>query len=164
MAELPILIWPDAQLSQPCAGIDVIDDDLRKLARNMLDTMYAAKGRGLAGPQVGAMWRLFVMDVGWKKGQSDPQVILNPEIIRYSQDRAVGDEGCLSIPGLSVPVSRATGLRLRWTTLSGEQLEAEMEGFSAVCVQHECDHLDGIVTLDRVSADLRAELLAGYGP
>lgn len=164
MAVLPILLWPDARLSQPCPDVTTFDEGLRRLSRDMLETMYAASGRGLAGPQVGAMQRLFVMDVTWKAGTADPLVLVNPAIVHLSEARAIGTEGCLSIPGLSVPVSRATSLRLRWTTLDGVPAEAAMEGFAAICAQHECDHLDGLVTLDRIAASMRDELLTGYRP
>jgi peptide deformylase len=162
MTVLPILHWPDPRLSAPCAPV-APGEDVARLASDMLDTMYAAPGRGLAAPQVGVMKRLFVMDVAWKTGPPDPQVCLNPEILSRSDTRAIASEGCLSIPGLLAPVERPTAIRLRWTALDGTAQEADLEGFSALCAQHETDHLDGILTLDHLLPEARAALLAGRG-
>jgi len=95
---LPILRWPDALLSTRCAAA-VLDDDLRRLAADMLETMYAAPGRGLAAPQVGRLVRMFVMDTAWKEGNAEPVVMVNPEIVALGEARVTGPEGCLSIPG-----------------------------------------------------------------
>jgi peptide deformylase len=152
---LPILRWPDPRLSLPCAPA-VLSGDLRALAADMLETMYAAPGRGLAAPQVGHLVRLFVMDTGWKEGRPDPRVLVNPEILWLSEARAAGPEGCLSIPGPTTVVERAEAVRLRWTGLDGAVQEEEMTGFAAVCAQHEYDHLDGLLTLDRLTPEARA--------
>ena len=161
MAVLPILKWPDARLTQRSAEVAQIDD-IRDLARDMLDTMYDAAGRGLAAPQVGVFQRLFVMDAGWKAGQSCPVVMINPDILWMSDTRLSGPEGCLSIPGIAPEVKRAERVRVRWTDLEGQVAEAELDGFAAVCVQHEFDHLDGIVTLMRLSPQARAAAEAAY--
>lgn len=161
MPVLPILHWPDPRLAQTCAPLGAVTSEVRALAADMLETMYAAPGRGLAAPQVGAMLRLFVMDVAWKDGPADPMVLIDPEVLWLSDERAVGPEGCLSIPGVVAEVERSRALRLRWTGLDGVRVEALLEGFAAVCAQHELDHLDGIVTLDRLSPDARATALAG---
>lgn len=153
MAVLPILCWPDARLSVVCAPVT---NDAHDLAANMLDTMYAATGRGLAAPQVGALVRLFVMDVTWKDGTTAPQVFVNPRFIWRSDRLIEGPEGCLSLPGLSVKVSRSDCLRLQWETLDGLTQEAEFDGFAAICIQHECDHLDGILTTNHLTAANRA--------
>lgn len=152
---LPILRWPDPRLSQPCAPA-VPDDDLRTLAGEMLETMYAAPGRGLAAPQVGRLVRMFVMDVTWKEGLRSPQVLVNPEVVELSAARVVGPEGCLSIPGPVTEVERAEAVRMRWTDLDGHQHDAVLTGFAAICAQHEYDHLDGILTLDRLTPEARA--------
>jgi peptide deformylase len=152
---LPILRWPDALLSTPCAPA-VLSDDLRILAADMLETMYAAPGRGLAAPQVGRLVRVFVMDVTWKEGTRAPQVFVNPEILWLSGKRRVGPEGCLSIPGPTTMVERAEAVRMRWTDLEGEVRVEVLTGFAAICAQHEFDHLDGILTLDRLSPEARA--------
>ena len=156
---LPILRWPDPRLSQVCAPA-VPDDDLRTLAADMLETMYAAPGRGLAAPQVGRLVRMFVMDVDWKTGTPAPMVFVNPEI-ELLGERVTGPEGCLSIPGPVTEVERAAQVRVRWTALDGTAHEAAFDGFAAICIQHEYDHLDGILTLDRLSPEARALAEAG---
>lgn len=151
---LPILQWPDPRLSQLCAPA-VLDDDLRSLAADMLETMYAAPGRGLAAPQVGRLVRMFVMDVAWKTGEPAPMVFVNPAIELVGKP-VPGPEGCLSIPGPLTRIARAPQVRARWTDLQGRPHEALLDGFAAVCVQHEYDHLDGILTLDRLAPEARA--------
>lgn len=152
---LPILRWPDPILSQPCAPA-VPSAELRALAGDMFETMYAAPGRGLAAPQVGRPVRLFVMDVGWKEGAPSPVVAVNPEILWFSDTRVVGPEGCLSIPGPTTMVARAEAVRMRWTDLDGVAHEELLTGLAAICAQHEYDHLDGVLTLDRLSPEARA--------
>lgn len=147
MAVLPILLLPDPRLRQTCAPVTDFDASLRRLAEDMLDTMYAAPGRGLAGPQVGAMQRIFVMDVGWKDGRPSPLVCLNP-VIRDSAGTAVNTEGCLSIPDRPVRIERPALIRLEWQDLAGRNCEGFFEGFAATCAQHERDHLDGILCID----------------
>ncbi len=147
MAVLPILLLPDPRLRQTCAPVTDFDASLRRLAEDMLDTMYAAPGRGLAGPQVGAMQRIFVMDVGWKDGRPSPLVCLNP-VIRDSTGSAVNAEGCLSIPDRPVRIERPALIRLEWQDLAGRNCEGFFEGFAATCAQHERDHLDGILCID----------------
>jgi peptide deformylase len=122
----------------------------------MLETMYAARGRGLAAPQVGRQERVFVMDVTWKEGSRAPQVLVNPKILALAGARVAGPEACLSIPGPVTLVERAETVHLSWTDLDGGRNEAVLSGFAAICAQHECDHLDGILTLDRLSPDARA--------
>ncbi|WP_343080166.1 peptide deformylase [Ostreiculturibacter nitratireducens] len=162
MAVLPILRWPDPRLSQVCAGVGAITEDVRSLAADMLETMYAAPGRGLAGPQVGAMLRIFVMDTTWKEGSPAPRVLVNP-VLEWASDRlATGPEGCLSIPGVTAEVTRPAEVRMRWTGLDGREAVETLAGFAAICAQHELDHLDGIVTFDRVAPDLRARLETEY--
>lgn len=153
---LPILRWPDPRLSQPCAPA-VLDDNLRQLAADMLETMYAAPGRGLAAPQVGRLVRMFVMDVTWKDGTRTPQVFVNPEILELRGEPVAGPEGCLSIPGPVTEVTRAPMVHLRWTDLDGQRHDAVLSGFAAICVQHEYDHLDGVLTLDRLTPEGRAK-------
>lgn len=162
MSVLQIVRWPDPGLTEVCAPVGEIAPETRALAENMLETMYAAPGRGLAAPQVGVQRRLFVMDVTWKEGKRAPMVFVDPEIL-WSGDTIVShSEGCLSIPGISVEVPRPDRVRCAWRDLEGRAHSQVFEGFAAVCVQHELDHLNGIVTLDHVDADRRAELLADY--
>jgi peptide deformylase len=162
MSVLPILKWPDPRLAETCAPVEEITPDIEKLAADMLETMYAAPGRGLAGPQVGAMLRIFVMDVGWKEGKSDPLVCINPMLQEVGEDRADAEEGCLSIPGVTAMVNRPTQVQMVWTGVNGGRYVQSFVGFAAVCAQHELDHLDGVVTFDHLDADTRAALLAEY--
>ena len=111
--------------------------------------MYAATGRGLAAPQIGVLRRLFVMDATWKDGEATPRVFINPEVVRASEEMASCEEGCLSIPGDPVEVTRPAEVTLRWMALDGSACEESFAGFEAVCVQHETDHLDGILCTDR---------------
>ncbi len=117
MSVLTLVFYPDARLAQPCATVG--GDDLSGLISNMFDTMYAAPGRGLAGPQVGVMKRIFVMDCTWKEGAKTPMAFLDPEIIAASAEKDTLDEGCLSIPGLMVPVVRSTEITVRWKDAHG---------------------------------------------
>ena len=162
MSVLPIVRWPDPRLSTPCAPVGEPGESLRRLAADMLETMYAAPGRGLAGPQVGVLRRIFVMDVAWKEGEPDPMVFLDPEITWTSPVTRVGDEGCLSIPGIVAEVERAAEIALSWRDLDGTPQTCRFDGFAAICIQHETDHLDGLVTFDRLAPDARAALEAAY--
>jgi peptide deformylase len=159
---LPILEWPDPRLAQACAPVAEVTPGLRALAADMLETMYAAPGRGLAGPQVGAMQRIFVMDVTWKEGRPDPQVILNPVIEPLGDAVCTRAEGCLSIPGILTDITRPARVRMRWSDLEGVAHEAVLQDFAAACVQHETDHLDGVVTLMRLAPEARARAEAEY--
>ncbi len=142
---LPILIHPDAFLRRVCAGLP---DDPAQVAADMLATMYAAPGRGLAAPQVGLPFRMFVLDTGWKEGEPAPLVALEPEIVDPSDELATFTEGCLSIPDRPVAVTRPAEVTLRWTDLTGTRHERRLTGIEAVCAQHEADHLDGRLIVD----------------
>ena len=157
-----IVLWPDQRLSEVCAPIDAITPEIETLASDMLETMYAAPGRGLAAPQIGVLKRLFVMDVGWKEGKSDPLVCINPLLQEVSEVRATSEEGCLSIPGVTAQVSRPAQVQMVWTGLNGARYVQSFDGFAAACVQHEMDHLDGVVTFDHLSPADRADLVAAY--
>lgn len=157
-----IRLWPDPVLKETCAPVAEIDDSVRKLAKDMLDTMYFAEGRGLAAPQVGEAIRLFVADVTWKEGEKASRVFVNPTIIAQSEETVAVTESCLSIPGISAEVARPSVVRVRWSDLDGVAHEEQMTGASAVIAQHEIDHLDGIVTLDRISPEARFQLERMY--
>ena len=160
MSVLPILLWPDPRLSQPAAPVGPVTEPIRRLAADMLETMYAAPGRGLAGPQVGAMLRLFVMDTDWTEGDRAPRVFVDPEVLELSGETVEMQEGCLSIPGVTVTVARPAALRLAWTDLAGTRREEALDGIAARCALHELDHLDGLVHFDRLTPEARAEALA----
>ena len=162
MAVRTILTWPDARLNMAASPVTA-DDSARRLAQDMLDTMYAAYGRGLAATQIGQLSRVFVMDALWKTGDKAPEVFLNPEIIWRSDSITIGPEGCLSIPGTVADVARASEIILRWTTGDGAIAAQKLVGFRAICAQHEIDHLDGILTLDRLSPQDRARAEAAVG-
>ena len=150
-----ILRWPDARLKMVAAHAKV-DDATLALARDMLETMYAAQGRGLAAPQVGVLTRVFVMDATWKSSSASPETFFNPEIIWRSDEMIDSPEGCLSIPGVLADVRRAKEIILQWVMQDGSVSAQKLVGFRAICAQHEMDHLDGIVTLDHLSAEARA--------
>lgn len=154
MAVRPILHWPDPRLAARCAPVEP-GPEIRQLAEDMLETMYAAPGRGLAAPQVGVLSRLFVMDAGWKDGRPAPVILLNPQFIWASEQRVTRREAYLSIPGVVADVARATEVRMRWTAVDGTLREETFAGFASVCLQHEMDHLDGIVVLDHLSPQAR---------
>lgn len=162
MSVLPILKWPDARLATPCAPV-AEGEDLAPLIADMLETMYDAPGRGLAGPQVGVLKRLFVMDVDWKTGPRNPVVMVNPEILWRSEDSQSGEEGCLSIPDVMTEVSRPSQVRLRWQDAMGAVQEQDFDGFAARCIQHEYDHLDGRVTFDHLGEEARTAAEDRYG-
>ncbi len=149
-------------LSEVCPPVETFDDDLAKLADDMLETMYAAPGRGLAAPQVARTERMFVMDVAWKDGAADPFICVNPEILSASHETALGEEGCLSIPGVTMQVDRPVAIRLAWQTPDGKRLERDLTGAAARCAQHELDHLNGILIFRRVPDDMRARYEAQY--
>jgi peptide deformylase len=146
---LPIVQLPDPGLREVARPVTEWGAELGALARDMLETMYDAPGRGLAAPQVGLGLRLFVMDVAWKEGAPDPQVFVNPEIVDASEEVVTREEGCLSIPGRTSRVARPAEVALRWQDLEGVEHGRRFEGFAATCVQHEIDHLDGILCIDR---------------
>jgi peptide deformylase len=148
MAVRPIVLLGDPVLRGRAAAVTEFGADLKTLADDMLETMYAAPGRGLAAPQVGVALRLFVMDTGWKEGAPAPQVFVNPRITDASDVLIPYSEGCLSIPGQTSRVARPDRVALQWQDLNGAAQEGWFDGFAAVCVQHERDHLDGILCID----------------
>ena len=152
MAVLPILRWPDERLEARCAPVA---GDVSALVADMLETMYAAPGRGLAAPQVGHLLRLFVMDVTWKEGTRNPVVCINPVITWRSPTRVKGPEGCLSIPGVVADTPRALRVVARGFDEHGEPVTIEGSELLARCIQHETDHLDGMLYLSRLAPDDR---------
>jgi len=157
-----VLRWADSRLTQ-VAKPACVDPQTLNLARDMLATMYDAKGRGLAAPQIGVLTRVFVMDAAWKTGDPVPEVFINPEILWRSPQVALGPEGCLSIPGVTADVMRHSALVLQWQMEDGSTQAQKLTGFRAICAQHEIDHLNGVVTLDHLAPDARAAALAVLG-
>jgi peptide deformylase len=145
----PILIHPDPRLKKVCTAVPDISDNLRKLADDMLETMYDAPGIGLAAPQIGVLDRIIVMDCVKEEGEAPrPMVMVNPEVIGESDDTNVYEEGCLSIPEQYAEVTRPKDVRVRWLDLDGNVQEQDFGGLWATCVQHEIDHLNGKLFID----------------
>lgn len=149
----PILIHPDPRLKKACAAIDELTDGLRKLADDMLETMYDAPGVGLAAPQVGILSRLIVLDCDKEEGvPPKPIVMFNPEVVAASEDTNVYEEGCLSIPDHFAEVTRPKEVEVRWIDRDGNEQSAGFDGLWATCVQHEIDHLNGKLFIDHIGA------------
>lgn len=151
MAQLPIIVAPDPRLNQPCVAVAKVDADLVRLMDDMLETMYAAPGIGLAAPQVGVLKRIVVIDVSKDPDHPKPMQLVNPEIVWASEDLADYEEGCLSLPDHYSQVTRPARVRVRYMDRNGETQEIEADGLLAVCLQHEMDHLDGVLFVDHIS-------------
>jgi len=152
MALREIVKFPDPRLKEVSKPITEVDDDLRELARDMIEVMYDEPGIGLAAPQVGASIRMFVIDTEWtdEEGGKHPTVVINPEISERD-GRITWEEGCLSVPDYSATVERDAMITLRGQDIDGNPIEERAEGLRAVCIQHEVDHLDGVLFIDRIS-------------
>lgn len=162
-AQEDIVLSPDPRLKEMCAPVEEITDDIKKLARRMLKDMYAADGCGLAAPQVGELLRLIVIDVDYTNHKKNPYVLINPEIVVADGEQAVYEEGCLSFPGISVPVSRPTHVVVRARNLEGKLMQYEASNnLLAVCLQHEIDHINGVTMLDHLTPTARAEKIREY--
>ena len=149
MAVLDIVRHPAPVLRATAKPVALFDAALSQLAADMIETMYAAPGRGLAAPQVGLPMRIFVTDVAWRDGDPAPKVFVNPTLVSASEETVLREEGCLSIPDTPCRVRRPARVVLAWQDLDGLGFEAAFEGIEATCVQHELDHLDGILCIDR---------------
>ena len=151
---LEVLQFPDPRLREKAEPIapDEITDEIRELAENMLETMYDEPGIGLAATQVGVAKRLFVMDVEWsQEGKRHPRVLLNPEIVEREGRAVSKEEACLSVPDYSADVERDARVVVRARTLDWEELEFDASELESFCFQHEIDHLDGLLFIDRIS-------------
>ena len=163
MAILPIVEIPDPRLRQISKPVEQVDDDLRRLIDDMFETMYAAPGIGLAAIQVGVPKRVLVIDLQEQETEEgepirDPRVFINPEILETSDHEVPYNEGCLSVPEMYAEVDRPDRIRARWLDRDGSQREEEITGLLAVCLQHEMDHLNGILFIDHLSR-LKREML-----
>lgn len=145
----PILRYPDPRLREPGKKVAVVDDRVRQLVDDMAESMYAAPGVGLAAPQVGESWRIFIVDCAESEAPSELRVFINPEIVD-SHDEVVWTEGCLSFPGVSEPVRRAASVVVRALDRDGVPFELGAEGLLAVAIQHELDHLNGVLLIDHL--------------
>jgi peptide deformylase len=151
MALLPIITLPDPLLRKMSARVERVDDDLRRLADDMLETMYDAPGVGLAAVQVGIPRRLIVVDASAKEEERHPLVLINPEILALGAEMRLHEEGCLSIPDVRVEIERPGSLRVRFLDREGKPRELEAEGLLATAIQHEIDHLNGRLIIDFLS-------------
>ncbi|MCJ2129145.1 peptide deformylase [Methylobacterium sp. E-045] len=147
----PLVILPDARLRQVSTPVGAIDDEIRTLAADMLETMYDAPGVGLAAIQVGVTKRVVTIDTSKDENARQPQVFIDPEIVWASEEKRVYDEGCLSIPEYYGEVERPDRVRVRFRDLDGETREIDADGLLATCIQHEIDHLDGVLFIDHLS-------------
>ena len=159
MAELPIITAPDPRLKVTCEPVEAVDDSIARLMRDMLDTMYLAPGIGLAAPQVGVTKRVLVVDVAPKDAPREPICIANPEILWRSEELSTYEEGCLSLPEQYAEVERPSRISVRYIDETNTVQEREAEGLLATCIQHEMDHLDGIIFVDHISALKRRMIL-----
>jgi peptide deformylase len=164
MAVLPIVEIPDPRLRLVSKPVETIDDGVRAFVADMIDTMYAAKGIGLAAIQVGTPQRILVIDL--QEGEDEegkpiraPHAYINPEILSVSEEASVYNEGCLSIPEQYAEVERPARCRVRWQDEQGADHEEELDGLLATCMQHEIDHLNGVLFIDHISRLKRGMLL-----
>jgi peptide deformylase len=152
--------YPDAALKMQARPVEEFDDELRSLARRMKLLMVDANGIGLAATQVGVLRRLFV----FQNADEEVLALVNPEIVERSEESEVADEGCLSIQGITVPVERSLEVTIVGKDEDGEDVRYELDGYSARCVQHESDHLDGVLMIDRTTPEARREALGILRP
>jgi len=151
MSIKPLIILPDPVLRQVSKPIERVDAPLRRLADDMLETMYDAPGIGLAAIQIGEPLRMLVIDLAKEEEEPAPHVFINPEILEKADARSVYEEGCLSIPDYYAEVERPATVRVRYLDRDGKAREMEAEGLMATCLQHEIDHLDGVLFIDHIS-------------
>ncbi len=159
MALLPIIIAPDPRLKQISASVERVDDEVRRLMDDMLETMYQAPGVGLAAPQVGVLRRIIVLDASNKNEERQPYAMVNPELVEVSDQDIRSEEGCLSLPEHYADVVRPAAIRVRYLDHEGEIRELDAEDLLATCIQHEMDHLEGILFVDHLSALKRNMIL-----
>ena len=157
MAVRKLRFMGDPVLREKAAPVDRVTDEIRSLIADMFDTMYAEEGVGLAAPQIGIAGRIIVVDS--RDEGSEPFALINPEVVHFSENVVRDEEGCLSIPGLKEIVERPAAVRVAALGIDGERIDIEAEGLLARILQHEVDHLDGILFVDRVSAIKRKMLL-----
>ncbi|NNH63395.1 peptide deformylase [Rhizobium laguerreae] len=147
----PLIILPDPVLRQLSKPIERVDADLQRLADDMLETMYDAPGIGLAAIQIGVPRRMLVIDIAREGEEKQPQVFINPEILTSSDERSVYEEGCLSIPDYYAEVERPATVSVKYIDRNGKEQTVEADGLLATCLQHEIDHLNGVLFIDHIS-------------
>jgi peptide deformylase len=163
MALRDILILPDKRLRSVSKPVFEISDEIRALVADMFETMYQAPGIGLAAIQVGVPSRVVVMDLSKREeAESEPWVFINPEIVWSSQETSPYEEGCLSIPDIREDVERPSRVRIRYLDLDAKQQELDAEGLFATCIQHEVDHLNGVLFIDHISKLKRERIIKKF--
>lgn len=162
MTVRPLVILPDAQLRLTSEPVAAVTDEIRTLARDMIETMYDAPGVGLAAIQIGVAKRVVTIDTSKDENAKNPTVYLNPEIVWVSEEKRVYDEGCLSIPEFYGEVERPDRVRVRYMNLDGQIVEQEADGLLATCLQHEIDHLNGVLFIDHLSKLKRDRVLKKF--
>jgi peptide deformylase len=151
MAVKPIQVVPNPVLRKVADPVETITDETRQLLDDMAQTMYEAPGIGLAGPQIGELKRLIVMDCSRDDEVSELWQMVNPEITQFSEENTILEEGCLSIPGHNAEVTRPIWVELRFLDTKGKEQQIKAEGLLAACIQHEIDHLNGVLFIDHIS-------------
>lgn len=151
MAKLKVYEYPHPVLKQKAEKVAVVDDQLRTLLDDMLETMYAANGCGLAAPQIGLSKRVVVIDIAHEGEEPAPLYMVNPEIVWRSEEMEIGEEGCLSLPEMRAEVERSISVKINYLDYNGKECKLQADGFLAVAAQHEIDHLDGILYIDHLS-------------
>jgi len=151
MALRDIIILPDKRLRSVSKPVVAIGDEIRTLVADMFETMYEAPGIGLAAIQVGVPSRVIVMDLSKREAEAEPRVFINPEITWSSEEKSLYEEGCLSIPEVHEDVERPARVKIRYLDLAGKPHEEDAEGLFATCIQHEVDHLNGVLFIDHIS-------------
>ena len=159
MALLPILIAPDPRLKKISTPVKAVDAEIRKLMDDMLETMYQAPGIGLAAPQVGVLKRIIVLDIAREGEAPQPLRLANPEVVWVSDDDAVYNEGCLSVPEHYADVARPASCRVKYLDHENKSREIAADGLLATCLQHEIDHLDGVLFIDHLTSLKRNMIL-----
>lgn len=159
MARLSIIVAPDPRLKKTSRPVEAVDDTIRRLLDDMLETMYDANGVGLAAPQVGVLQRVIVLDVTRLDDTAVPLTLVNPEVIWQSDERSLKEEGCLSLPEYYGEVKRADRIKVRYLDRQNKQREMHADEMLATCIQHEIDHLDGILFVDHLSKLKRGMIL-----
>jgi peptide deformylase len=162
MAPRPILTLPDPRLRLVSKPVGKVDAELRKLVDDMFETMYAAPGIGLAAVQVGVPKRVVTMDLAKKDEPKNPKVYINPELVWASEERSTYEEGCLSIPEYYEEVERPSQVKVRYIDLEGNEQEIEANGLLATCLQHEIDHLNGVLFIDHISKLKRSRVIKKF--
>ena len=163
MALRPILLIPDKRLKKIAEPVREIDKNIHALVDDMFETMYEAPGIGLAGPQIGVMSRIVVMDCAREEDEKhDPIAMINPEILWFSEELRVHEEGCLSIPEYFEDVERPDNIRIRYKDVDNKTIEREADGLLATCMQHEVDHLEGKLFIDYLSRLKRGRIIKKF--